>query len=280
MKIKNKKGITNRKRIFFFVGIIVIIILIFLLFSFYFNTSKNSNKKFQSITITDTIYDMPMTLVYVQGGTFKMGCTYGLRLYCNGNEKPVHLVTVSDFYIGKVEITQALWEAVMGNNPSSIIGKNLPVDQVTWYEVQNFIQKLNTITGKKYRLPTEAEWEFAAKGGNRSKGYKYSGSNNLSKVAWCFENADNSQPVGTKMPNELGIYDMSGNVWEWCYDFYDLYSKNPQTNPYGPVSGRSHIWRGGALNKSSQEYTVSNRNYCDPERTGICGFRLVLTPEK
>ncbi len=159
-----------------------------------------------------------------------------------GDEKPAHSVTLGDYYIGKFEVTQELWEAVMGSNPSYFKGSNLPVEQVSWDDCQTFIRKLNSLTGKNFRLPTEAEWEYTARGGNRSKGYKYSGSNNISDVAWYWENSGDrvlsgewdydkiknnncrTHPVGMKSPNELGIYDMSGNVYEWCQDWYGSYS--------------------------------------------------------
>lgn len=146
-------------------------------------------------------------------------------------EKPVHPVTLSSYSIGKYEVTQKLWEAVMGSNPSVFKGENLPVENVSWNDVQEFLRKLNEMTGKQYRLPTEAEWEFAARGGNLSKGYKYSGSDNPDMVAWHSGNSDwKTQPVGTKAPNELGIYDMSGNVEEWCEDLFDFYNDSDSSN--------------------------------------------------
>ena len=156
-------------------------------------------------------------MVRVEGGTFHMGATSEQKDEAWDREKPVHSVTLSSYYIGKTEVTQALWQAVMGSNPSNFKGSNLPVECVCWNDCQEFIQKLNSLTGRNFRLPTEAEWEFACRGGNNSRGYKYSGSNNLGSVAWYDDNSGGqTHPVATKAPNELGIYDMSGNVWEWC----------------------------------------------------------------
>jgi formylglycine-generating enzyme required for sulfatase activity len=190
-------------------------------------------------------------LIYVKGGTFTMGCTSEQGDDCNNREKPTHRVTVSDFYIGKYEVTQAQWKSVMGSNPSRFTGDNLPVEQVSWNDVQEFIRKLNAQTGKNYRLPTEAEWEYAARGGAQSRGYKYSGSNTVGDVAWYGDNSGKAtHPVGQKLPNGLGLYDMSGNVEEWCSDRYGDYSSSSQTNPAGPSSGSSgsrRVVRGGSL---------------------------------
>ena len=168
-------------------------------------------------------------MVYVSGGTFTMGATCEQGCENVSGEKPTHSVTLSSFYLCKYEVTQALWIAVMGENPSNHKGDNLPVEQVSWNDCQNFITRLNSLTDRKFRLPTEAEWEYAARGGNRSHGYKYSGSNNLSEVAWYGGNGGyNTHPVGLKGPNELGLYDMSGNVYEWCSDWYGPYSSSSQ----------------------------------------------------
>ena len=215
-------------------------------------------------------------MVFVEGGTFIMGCIEG---ECESNELPTHQVTVSSFYMGKYEITQKEWEGVMGNNPSSIKGDNLPVENVSWNDIQEFIFRLNAVTGKKYRLPTEAEWEYAARGGNQSNGFKYSGSNNLDAVAWYAGNSgNNTHPVGYKQPNELGIYDMSGNVWEWCSDWYGEYPEFSQINPQGPVSGSERIGRGGAYYVIATRCRVSNRDSDPPNLFGsTLGFRLVLS---
>ena len=215
-------------------------------------------------------------MVFVQGGTFTMGCTSEQGSDCNNDEKPAHKVTVSDFYIGKYEVTQAQWQVVMGNNPSQFKGDNLPVDSVNWFDVQEFIKCLNARTGKQYRLPTEAEWEFAARGGKSSRGYKYSGSNNISDVAWFDENSGKKpHPVGTKSPNELGLYDMSGNVWEWCSDWYGFYDNIMQTNPQGTSSGSKRVGHSGSWNYNARGARVSSRGVDEPgNRCNDVGFRL------
>ena len=220
-------------------------------------------------------------MVYVKGGTFTMGVTAEQGSDADSDEKPTHSVTVSDFYIGKYEVTQAQWRAVMGSNPSYFKGDNLPVEKVSWDDIQEFIKKLNAQTGKKFRLPTEAEWEYAARGGNQSKGYKYSGSNSISEVAWYDGNSgDKTHPVGQKTPNELGIYDMSGNVWEWCQDWYGSYSSSSQTNPTGPSSGSSRVLRGGSWCNYAWDCRVSYRNFNNPDyRSSDCGFRLACSSE-
>ena len=222
-------------------------------------------------------------MVYVKGGTFTMGATAEQGSDAFSNEKPTHSVTVSDFYIGKYEITQAQWIAVMGSNPSNFQGDNLPVEKVSWNDIQEFIQKLNAQTGKKFRLPTEAEWEYAARGGSQSKGYKYSGSNNISDVAWYEDNSNSkTHPVGQKTPNELGIYDMSGNVYEWCQDWYNssAYSSSSQTNPTGPSSGSYRVLRGGSWFNGAGNCRVSNRGGYTPDyRSNSYGFRLACLSE-
>ena len=217
-----------------------------------------------------------IAMVYVSGGTFTMGATSEQGSDAGSDEKPAHSVTLSGYYIGKYEVTQELWEAVMGSNPSYFKGDNLPVEQVSWDDVQEFLRKLNAMTGKRYRLPTEAEWEFAARGGNSSRGYKYSGSNSLGSVAWYYDNSG-THAVGTKSPNELGIYDMSGNVWEWCQDWYGSYSSSSQRNPKGPNSGSSRVSRGGGWYDNAWCCRVSLRRNDTPDfRLGTLGFRLAL----
>jgi formylglycine-generating enzyme required for sulfatase activity len=221
--------------------------------------------------------DVPaIDMVRVSGGTFTMGCTPEQGGGCDSDERPTHQVTLSDFEIGKYEVTQAQWQAVMGNNPSSFKGDNLPVERVSWTEVQEFIKKLNAATGGNYRLPTEAEWEYAARGGSRSRGYKYSGSGNIGDVAWYEDNSGSkTHPVGTKQANELGIHDMSGNVWEWVSDWYGGYSGNAQTNPQGASSGSYRVFRGGSWIHDAQDARVSTRYDGDPDlRYYILGFRL------
>jgi formylglycine-generating enzyme required for sulfatase activity len=184
-------------------------------------------------------------------------------------EKPVHQVTLSSYYIGETEVTQALWTAVMGSNPSYFTGNNRPVEKVSWDDCQTFIRKLNSLTGENFRLPTEAEWEFAARGGNNSQGYQYSGSNNLSSVAWCDDNSgDQTHDVKTKSPNELGTYDMSGNVYEWCQDWYGSYSSVSVTNPTGAASGSERVIRGGGWSSGAGRCRSASRG------SGALGIRL------
>ena len=218
-------------------------------------------------------------MVYVSGGTFTMGATSEQGSDAWGDEKPTHSVTLSSFYLCKYEVTQALWRAVMGNNPSWFEGNNLPVEWVSWDDCQTFISRLNNLTGKNFRLPTEAEWEYAARGGNRCRGYKYSGSNKLSDVAWFDDNSGRkTHPVGTKSPNELGLYDMSGNVWEWCSDWYGTYSSSSQTNPAGPSGGSYRVHRGGGLGSGPVDCRSSMRFSDAPNnRDYTFGLRLALS---
>ena len=218
-------------------------------------------------------------MVKVEGGTFTMGATSEQGSDAYDDEKPTHSVTLSSFYLCKYEVTQALWQAVMGENPSNFKGDNLPVEQVSWDDCQTFITRLNSLTGRKFRLPTEAEWEYAARGGNRSRGYKYSGSNTFSDVAWFDDNSGSkTHPVGSKSPNELGLYDMSGNVWEWCSDRYGTYSSTSQTNPTGPSSGSYRVYRGGSWFNGTRFCRSSTRNYFTPDyRYGRLGLRLALS---
>ncbi len=228
-----------------------------------------------------TVGNVTFTMKPVAGGTFTMGATEEQGSDAYARETPVHKVTLNDYYIGETEVTQELWQAVMGNNPSSfkVSGlSNLPVEQVSWNDCQKFIKKLNKITGQNFRLPTEAEWEYAARGGNKSRGYKYSGSNNIDDVAWYTDNSgNNTHAVKTKQPNELGIYDMSSNVWEWCNDCYGSYNSNAQTNPTGPASGSYRVFRGGGWGSNARSCRVSYRSYYAPgSRGGSLGLRLAL----
>jgi formylglycine-generating enzyme required for sulfatase activity len=219
-------------------------------------------------------------MVKVDGGTFTMGCTNEQGDDCFDNETPSHQVTLSSFYIAKTTVTQKEWIAIMGNNPSYylVLGDNIPVNRVSWDGVQDYIAKLNALTGKNYRLPTEAEWEFAARGGNKSEGYKYSGSNNIDEVAWYSGNSGNGRihPVGQKAPNELGLYDMSGNIWEWCSDWYGNYSNDSQNNPAGAPAGSSKVTRGGSIWGDAITARVSWRFGCPSNTVDVgIGFRLV-----
>lgn len=212
-------------------------------------------------------------MVFVEGGTFQMGSNSG-----GSDEKPVHTVRVNGFYIGKYEVTQKQWREVMGANPSHFSGcDNCPVESVSWNDVQEFIRKLNAKTGMNYRLPTEAEWEYTARGGNKGKGYKYSGSNKVGDVAWYGENSGKkTHPVGLRQSNELGIYDMSGNVWEWCSDWYsDIYYKTtPVDNPKGPYTGTYKVLRGGSWNGSGSNCRTADRYRYFPGLRNYFGFRL------
>jgi formylglycine-generating enzyme required for sulfatase activity len=218
-------------------------------------------------------------MIFVQGGTFWMGCTIEQDGDCEDDESPLHSVTLSDYYIGKYEVTQVQWQAVMSINPSNFKDSNLPVENVSWNDAQMFIERLNTATGKNYRLPTEAEWEYAARGGNKSRQNEYSGSNSIENVAWIGTNSDGStHPVGTKMANELGIYDMSGNVWEWCYDWYGTYPALARNNPVGVSSGTYRVARGGSWCDEASYCRVAYRS--DPSsdnRNNNLGFRLACS---
>ena len=183
---------------------------------------------------------------------------------------------MGSFYICKYEVTQKLWKAFMGSNPSWTKADNMPVEWVNWVTAQKFIRKLNAFSGKKFRLPTEAEWEYAARGGNRSHNYLYSGSDDINDVAWWQDNSgDKLHPVGTKRPNELGLYDMTGNVYEWCSDWQAPYQSGAQTNPKGPQTGRSRVKRGGNQSSSESESGVMTRSQCLPDIATCCGLRLV-----
>lgn len=230
---------------------------------------RNSSTTGLSAEIKNLINNM----VYVSGGTFIMGGDD------SSDQMPTHSVTLSSYYICKYEVTQALWRAVMGSNPSYFKGDNLPVEQVSWNDCQTFINRLNSYTGRNFRLPTEAEWEFAARGGNYSRHYKYSGSNYLGDVAWYTDNSGSrTHPVGTKQANELGLYDMTGNVWEWCSDWYGSYSSYSQSNPTGPNSGSDRVLRGGSWSSYARSYRSSNRSYNAPGGSlRIFGLRLVLS---
>lgn len=227
--------------------------------------------------------------ILVSGGTFTMGCTSEQK-DCDMDEKPTHQVTLSDFYIGQYEVTQAEWRKVMSSNPPELYNTSCdqcPVEGVSWDDVQNFLKKLNAQTRRQYRLPTEAEWEYAARGGSLSKGYQYAGSNNLDEVAWhtgnynaanTFGSKNSTHPVGQKRANELGLFDMSGNVWEWCSDRKGTYPSSAQTNPIGPASGPYYVQRGGSWYYNSQNCRVTSRKYGTPNyRLSYVGFRLART---
>ena len=227
---------------------------------------------------TFTVNDVSFVMVIVEGGTFRMGATLEQESEAYDDEKPVHNVTLSSYSIGQTEVTQALWNAVMESNPSEFKDDNLPVEQVSWNDCQTFITKLNELTGKSFRLPTEAEWEYAARGGKQSKGYKYSGSNTLADVAWYEDNSDDkTYPVATKQANELGLYDMSGNVMELCQDWHGSYSSSNQSNPIGVSSGSGRVSRGGSWFSNARRCRVSRRgSYAPSGKRSFLGFRLAL----
>ena len=243
-------------------------------------SSGSSSMASGSNTIFIPVKDgISIEMVKIEAGTFMMGATSEMK-NPDIDEKPVHQVTLTnDYYMGKYEVTQALWEAVMGSNPSKYKGDNLPVEMVSWNDCQEFISKLNSMTGRKFRLPTEAEWEYAARGGKKSRSYQYSGSSNISDVAWYDENCGSTtRAVGTKRPNELGIYDMSGNVWEWCHDWYSSYSSLSQMNPIGAISGACRVRRGGSWDNSVWYSRSSSRSYDTSDYSRInLGLRLALT---
>ena len=262
--------------------------------------SKPESPKLESFT--ETVNGVSFKMIAVEGGTFKMGAqskdpnkpNFDKKAY--DYESPVHDVTLDSFYMAEFVVTEDLWEAVMNENKSKesrgflgrLFGNNkvprpregYPKTMISWNDCQEFIEKLNQLTGKNFRLPTEAEWEYAARGGNKSRGYKYSGSNNISDVAWYYSNSSETHEVGTKSPNELGLYDMSGNVWEWCADWYSngYYSSSPSNNLTGPTSDSYRVYRGGSWGSSVQGCRVSFRsyNYPDARYSGI-GFRLVCS---
>jgi len=251
-----------------------------------FSACKPVEPKNEPKTETFTVDGVSFTMVEVKAGTFTMGANEGDTLAYDW-EKPSHKVTLTnDYFIGETEVTQGLWEAVMGANPSyfNTKGANFPVEQVSWLDIQDFLVKLNQKTGKTFRLPTEAEWEYAARGGSQSKGYLYSGSNDLNAVAWYYTNSYalgegnpnyGTHAVKTKQANELGLYDMTGNVWEWCSDWYADYTAEAQTDPQGADSGSLRVNRGGSWDYNAQYCRVSNRNSSYPDdRFADLGFRL------
>lgn len=260
---------------------------------------ETPSEKLPKDNFVEKVNGVSFEMVYVEGGTFQMGSNDSGT---GDDEKPVHSVTLSDYYIGETEVTQELWEEVMGTTIEQQckkaeendwglggVGSNNPMYYISWSDCQEFIKKLNQMTGKDFRLPTEAEWEYAARGGNKSRGYKYSGSDDFDDVVWCFDtNAYDdverssdfcTHSVGSKLPNELGIYDMSGNVNEWCSDWYGDYSASSQTNPTGPASGSDRVCRGGGWTSPAQFCRVTLRGgMCPSCRYFYNGFRLALRP--
>ncbi len=252
---------------------------------------KDDNSVPDAKTAETTDPSTSANMIHVPGGTFMMGSNEK-----EDDEQPVHQVTLSPFYIGKYEVTQAEWKEVMGRNPSFSKGDNLPVEQVSWFDAVDYCNKRSVKEGltpcysgsgdniscdwgaNGYRLPTEAEWEHAARGGNKSQGYAYSGSNDIGSVAWYWLNSDiETHEVGTKAANELGIYDMSGNVFEWCWDWYAFgyYAQGPGRNPKGAGSGSGRVLRGGYFGNDAYSCTVSYRgNYGATDSSDAIGFRI------
>ena len=234
-----------------------------------------------SDSVIFTVKGVEFKMVKVEGGTFSMGATPEQGSDADNDEYPVHSVTLSDYCIGETEVTQELWQAVMGSNPSYFKGNNQrPVESVSWEECQEFIKELNRLTGRSFRLPTEAEWEYAARGGKHGEkhAYKYSGSNNVDEVAWYDGNSGGKpHPVKAKKANELGLYDMSGNVYEWCNDWYGDYQSSPQINPKGPATGELRVLRGGGWIIFGRFVRVSYRFIINPDyRYFSRGLRLAL----
>ena len=224
-----------------------------------------------------TVDGVSFKMIHVEGRPFMMGAPDN-DPDADDDEKPQHEVMLSDYYIGETQVTQALWKAVMGENPSFFEGENSPVEVVSWNDCQEFIKKLIAKTGQTFRLPTEAEWEYAARGGNKRLGYQYAGSDSIDDVAWYGDNSGNkTHPVKQKKANELGLYDMSGNVWEWCQDRYGKYGSGKETDPTGPSKGSFRVVRGGGWNYDAQGCRVAYRNDGAPGNRNInIGFRLAL----
>ena len=257
------------------------------------NKDDDENKLVIGKDFTERVEGMDLKMVYVKGGTFQMGATSEQGDDYYSDEKPVHEVTLSDYYIGKYEVTQGLWRKVMGTTLeeqrdkagySDFYGEGdaYPMYYVSWNEAQEFCTKLSELTGRKYALPTEAQWEYAARGGAKSQGYKYSGGNDIDEVAWYWGNSEekySTSPVGLNKANELGIYDMSGNVWEWCSDWYGDYSSEAQINPVGPETGSYRVFRGGSWYYYARLCRVSDRDFTSPFYLYYdLGFRVALLP--
>ena len=236
------------------------------------------------VNFTETVNGVSFNMIAVKGGTFTMGATAEQGSEARDSEKPAHRVTLSDYYIGETEVTQELWQAVMGSNPSEFKGEKRPVENVSWNDCQEFITKLNQLTGKTFRLPTEAEWEYAARGGSQSRGYKYAGSNNIEDVAWYEANSgDCTHPVGTKKANELGIFDMSGNVSEWCSDWFAMYplSSVIELDPSGSADGTERVVRDAGWDFYDVSCRVSFRNSRTPNYIyPSFGFRIVYQSDE
>lgn len=238
------------------------------------STSSSNNNSIMTVQVGNVSFHM----IKVEGGTFTMGATSEQGEEAYSDEKPTHSVTLSSYYIGETEVTQELWQEVMGSNPSEYKGSRLPVEMVSWEDCQDFIRRLNQRTGKNFRLPTEAEWEYAARGGSKSYGYKYAGGSRVDDVAWYRINSSSkTHLVAQKRANELGLYDMSGNVREWCQDWKGTYPSSSQTNPAGPSSGSDRVIRGGCWGIGVRCCRVSFRtSHTTSIRYSDLGLRLAL----
>lgn len=247
-------------------------------------TSKDSVTKDSIVNeekVSFTVKGVTFNMILVKGGTFTMGATPEQGKDAQPEEKPAHEVTLSDYYIAETEVTQALYEAVMGKNPADKVGADLPVESVDAGDAEYFADKLSELTGRVFRLPTEAEWEFAARGGNKSKGYKYAGSNNISEVGWVNDMESGTHPVKGKAPNELGIYDMCGNVDEYCSDDFGPYSKESQTNPNMVFEeSEGQVVRGGNFCCEEGGCRITARGLTRGYVFGSMGFRLAMDVNK
>ena len=271
---KNAKPATLLKRADWMFGLIVGIVVVGWLINLALGALNRPN------LMTDQLVG---TFVLVKGGDFTMGCQDGLDSEFRDDETPTHQVTLGTFYLGQTEVTQAQWRAVMGNNPSSFGNCDAcPVELVSWEDIQVFLTKLNNRSGgARYRLPTESEWEYAARGGQSSRGYVYAGGNTIDHVAWNESNSsDKTHPVKGKSANELGLYDMSGNVWEWCSDWYGDYPHLAKVDPRGPASGSDRVLRGGGWGRGAGYCRVSFRGSSAPGNgSDAYGFRLCSSPQ-
>jgi len=274
----------NSKRLKF----ILVFLFIFLqVFSFsQVNPLSGNSKSFPKTSVKDHVSNSDKStdieMILVEGGTFTMGCTALRKSDCISDEAPQHSVTLEGFYIGKYEITQLQWRIIMGSDPPELNFKgcdNCPAERISWNDAMEFISKLNQLTGKTYRLPTEAEWEYAARGGNKSKSYTYSGSNNADDVAWFNKNSSGrTHNAGLNKANELGLFDMSGNAWEWCQDWYEdtFYTTSPGLNPVNLKTGQYKVLRGGSWIGGTEMLRVSRRHRNSPGDRGLySGLRLV-----
>ncbi len=253
--------------------------IFFFLFSIFLFVGCNTSPKKQTTDVVVEINGQEFCFVWVNGGTFEMGEAHGNEY----SDRLDHTVTLDGFYMGKYEVTQAQWRAIMAYNPSSHLGDDNPVDFVTWNECQEFIQKLNNLSDKQFAMPTEAQWEFAAQGGNKSRNTLYCGDDNIDAVAWYLGNSDGTTYlVGKKVPNELGLFDMSGNVWEWCQDWYhrSYYKQSPEHNPVNNDMSDSwgeRVIRGGGWRSSANDCSITYRHYFEQDRaSSFIGFRLVM----